>query len=101
LRDGLRFFSPSRRIQSERQRLDDVSHRVGVAQVHRLALEGNQIEGFRKRLEALNPLQVLERGYAVVTRRADGKLISKIKQVKSKDEIHVRVSDGSFDATVK
>ena len=101
LRDGLRFFSPSRRIQSERQRLDDVAHRLAVAQAHRLALEANQIEGFRKRLEALNPLQVLERGYAIVTRQADGKVINKTKQVKSKDEIHVRVSDGGFDATVK
>jgi len=101
LRDGLRFFSPSRRIQSERQRLDDVAHRFGVAQVHRLALESNQIEGYGKRLEALNPLQVLERGYAVVTRKADGKLISKRKQVKSKEEIYVRVSDGNIDATVK
>ncbi len=101
LHDGLRFFSPSRRIQSERQRLDDVGHRIGVAQAHRVALEANQNEGFRKRLEALNPLQVLERGYAVVTRQADKKLISKIKQIKSKDEIHIRVSDGSFDATVK
>ena len=101
LRDGLRFFSPSRRIQSERQRLDDVAHRFGVAEAHRLALEANQIEGFGKRLEALNPLQVLERGYAVVTRQVDGKLIRKAKQVKSKDEIHVRVSDGGFDATVK
>ena len=101
LRDGLRFFSPSRRIQSERQRLDDVAHRIGVAQAHRLALEANQIVGFGKRLTALNPIQVLERGYAVVTRQADKKLIGKIKQVKSKDEIHVRVSDGSFDATVK
>ncbi len=35
LRDGLRFFSPSRRIQSERQRLDDVAHRFAVAQAHR------------------------------------------------------------------
>ena len=101
LRDGLRFFSPSRRIQSERQRVDDVAHRFAVAQAHRLALESNQIEGFGKRLEGLNPLQVLERGYAVVTRQGDKKLISKMKQVKSKDEIHVRVSDGGFDATVK
>ena len=101
LRDGLRFFSPSRRIQSERQRLDDAAHRFAVAQAHRLALEANQIEGFRKRLQGLNPLQVLERGYAVVTRQGDDKLIRKAKQVKTKDEIHVRVSDGSFDATVK
>jgi len=101
LRDGLRFFSPARRIQSEQQRLDDMAHRVDVAQAHRLALEANQIVGFGKRLETLNPLQVLERGYAVVTRQADGKVISKIKQVKSKDKLRVRVSDGGFDATVK
>jgi exodeoxyribonuclease VII large subunit len=96
----LKFYSPARRIQIEYQRLDDITHRIGVAQAHRLALEANQIQGFDKRLVALNPLQVLERGYAVVTRQADGKVISKIKQVKSKDEIHVRVSDGDFDATV-
>jgi len=100
LRDGLRFFSPSRRIQSERQRMDDMAHRFTVAQTHRLDLEANQIEGFGKRLDALNPLRVLERGYAVVTRQADDKVVSKTKQVKSKDGIHVRVSDGKFDATV-
>ncbi len=84
LRDGLRFFSPSRHIRSERQRIDDVAHRFGIAQAHRLALEGNQMDGFRKRLETLNPLQVLERGYAVVTRQVDRKVISKTKQVEIK-----------------
>jgi len=100
LRDGLRFFSPSRRIQSERQRMDDMAHRFTVAQAHRLALEAGQIEGFGKRLEALDPLRVLERGYAVVTRRADKTVVGKTKQVESKDGIRVRVSDGNFDATV-
>ena len=100
LRDGLRFFSPSRRIQSERQRTDDLVHRFTVAQTHRLALEANRIGSFGKRLDALDPLRVLERGYAVVTHQADNKVVSKTKQVKSKDGIHVRVSDGDFDATV-
>ncbi|HUI88080.1 MAG TPA: exodeoxyribonuclease VII large subunit [Anaerolineales bacterium] len=100
LREKLRFFSPSRRILADRQRLDEVAHRLGIAQAHRFALELKQIEGLAKRLEALNPLQVLGRGYAVVTRRIDGKAIHKVKQVKSKDGIQVRVSDGDFDATV-
>jgi exodeoxyribonuclease VII large subunit len=98
LKDQLRFFSPTRRIQSDGQRLDDLAHRLAVAQAHRLALEANRLAGSRKRLETLNPLQVLGRGYALVTRRADNVLVSKVAQ--ARDGIRVRVSDGEFDADV-
>jgi len=96
---GLKFFSPSRRIQIERQRLDEFAHRALAAQVHRLALEASQLEGFDKRLEALSPLQVLARGYAVVTRQADGAIVHEVAQARG--GIKVRVSDGEFDAEVK
>jgi exodeoxyribonuclease VII large subunit len=98
MRDGMRFFSPARRIQSERQRLDDLGRRAEAGQAHRLALEASQLRGLEKRLEALNPLQVLARGYAVVTRRKDGALVSKVGQARG--GIRVRVSDGDFDAEV-
>jgi exodeoxyribonuclease VII large subunit len=98
MRDGMRFFSPARRIQSERQRLDDLAHRAQAGQVHRLALEASQLRGLDKRLEALNPLEVLARGYAVVTRRKDGALVYKVGQ--ARDGIRVRVSDGDFEAEV-
>ena len=100
LREGLRFFSPSRRILSERQRLDEEAHRLAVAQSHRFILEASLIGSLGKRLESLNPLQILGRGYAVVTRRTDQGVISRRKQVKSKDGIIIRVSDGDFEATV-
>jgi exodeoxyribonuclease VII large subunit len=61
---NLRFYSPVRRIQSDRQRLDDLAHRISAGQAHRLALEESRLEGWYKRLEALNPLHVLARGYA-------------------------------------
>jgi exodeoxyribonuclease VII large subunit len=97
-KEQLRFFSPSRRIQSDGQRLDDLAHRVAIAQAHRLALEANRLAGSRKRLETLNPLQVLGRGYALVTRRADNALVCKVAQASA--DIRVRVSDGEFDAEV-
>lgn len=98
LGDSLRFVSPSRRIQSDRQRLDDLARRADAGQVHRLALEASRLDGLDKRLESLSPLQVLARGYAVVTRRKDGVLVYKIAQ--ARDGIRVRVSDGEFDAEV-
>ncbi|MBI1793462.1 MAG: exodeoxyribonuclease VII large subunit [Chloroflexi bacterium] len=98
LRDGMRFFSPARRIQSDRQRLDDLVRRADAGQAHRLMLEASQLKGLDKRLEALSPLKVLARGYAVVTRQKDGLLIHKVAQ--AEDGIRVRVSDGEFDAEV-
>ncbi len=96
----LRFFSPARKLQSERQRVDELSHRGAAAQTHRLALEASQIRGMGKRLIALNPFEVLARGYAVVTRQVDGNLIRKVEQAKVSDEIQIRVSDGQFDAKI-
>jgi exodeoxyribonuclease VII large subunit len=96
----LRFASPLRRIQTDRQRLDDFARRELSALQHRLALDESRLRGFERRLEALNPLAVLGRGYALVTRRADGKLVSRVDQAESGDKIEVRVSDGTFDAVV-
>ncbi len=96
--DELRFRSPQRRIESDRQQLDDWSRRVEAGYGHRIALEAAQVEGLGKRLEALSPHEVLGRGYAVVTRRADGILIRRVSQARG--GIRVRVTDGDFDAEV-
>lgn len=96
---NLRFHSPIRRIQSERQRLDDMARRSGAAAAHYLALEASALDGLQKRLDALNPTQVLARGYAVVRRRSDGFIVSKVSH--ARDGLLVRVSDGEFEAEVK
>jgi exodeoxyribonuclease VII large subunit len=94
----LRYRSPERRIQIDRQHLDDLGHRLRVAQMHRLALQSSELDGWDNRLQSLNPLHVLDRGYAVVTNRADGTIIRSVRQARG--QIHVRVSDGGFDADV-
>ena len=96
----LRFVSPIRRILIDRQRLDDFARRTLSALGHRLALDESRLSGFERRLEALNPLAVLGRGYALVTRREDGKLVSQVGQAKAGDGIQIRVSNGVFDAVV-
>lgn len=96
----LRFVSPLRRIQTDRQRLDDFSRRGLSALQHRLALDEARLKGFEHRLETLNPLAVLGRGYALVTRQADGKLVSRVGQAKSGEGIQIHVSDGAFNAVI-
>lgn len=95
----LRYASPERRLRSERQRVDDFSRRALSALVHRVQLQASHVDGMARRLEALSPLAVLARGYAVVTRKADGRVISHVADASA--EMRVRVSDGEFEVNRK
>jgi len=90
----LRYLSPARRIRSEAQRVDEISRRMLSSLIHRIQLQSSHIKGMTRRLEALSPLAVLARGYAVVTRMDDGSVVSHVAQ--ASDEMKVRVSDGEF-----
>jgi len=91
----LRYVSPDRRIQSERQRVDELARRAYSSLFHHIELQATHVKGMGRRLEALNPVAVLARGYAVVTRKEDGSVVSRVAQ--ASDEMNVRVSDGEFE----
>jgi exodeoxyribonuclease VII large subunit len=95
----LRYVSPERRIQSERQRVDELSRRAHASLFHHIQLQITHVKGMQRRLEALNPNAVLRRGYAVVTRKDDGSVVSRVAQ--AGDEMNVRVSDGEFEVKKK
>jgi exodeoxyribonuclease VII large subunit len=96
----LQQASPWWRIQTERQRLDQQAVRLGHGLAHELRLQKSRLNGLESHLTSLNPMAVLQRGYAVV-RQADGKVVTSVGQVQAGQEINVRVIDGQFGATVK
>ena len=51
-------------------------------------------------MEALSPLAVLERGYSIVTDK-NGKTLKTIDQVKTGDNISIKLSDGRILADVQ
>jgi exodeoxyribonuclease VII large subunit len=91
----MKYVSPDRRIQSERQRVDELARRAYSSLFHHIQLQSTHVRGMQRRLEALNPNAVLARGYAVVTRKEDGSVVSRVSQ--ASDEMKVRVSDGEFE----
>lgn len=91
----LKYVSPERRIQSEYQHLDELSRRAFSALMHRIQLQTSNMDGISKRLQSLNPEGVLSRGYAIITRKDDGAVVSKVSQAHG--EMKVRVSDGEFE----
>jgi exodeoxyribonuclease VII large subunit len=95
----LKYVSPERRIQSDYQKLDEFSRRAVSAMNHRIQLQSKYVDGISKRLLSLNPEGILSRGYAIITRKDDGALVSTIS--KAHGEMMVRVSDGKFEVKVK
>ena len=94
----LRYVSPERQIQSAAQRVDDLSRRAFSALTHRIQLQASRVEGMSSRLLALNPASILSRGYAIVTRQADGRVVGRVADAQG--ALKVRVSDGEFAARI-
>jgi exodeoxyribonuclease VII large subunit len=98
-RQVLSRLSPRGRVDDGRQRVDELTRRLASAERHRRSLLTAEAVGLRRRLEGLNPLAILERGYALV-RRADGSVVRSASAVGVGDEVDVRVADGVIGAEV-
>jgi exonuclease VII large subunit len=64
---------------------------------HGIQLQTRHVDGMSKRLLSLNPEAVLSRGYAIVTRKDDGAVVSSVGQAVG--GMKVRVCDGEFEVT--
>ena len=89
---------PQRITEAMRTRLSH-SEKGAEQAAGRLLENGKErLAGQCARLEALSPLSVLKRGYAVVTR--NGKTVTDHAEVEIGDELSVRLASGSVGATV-
>lgn len=89
--------APRARLLNDRQRLDDLLRRGETALAHGLKLHRTRLDGLTQKLTALNPLAILERGYAVVT-QADGQAVRRVGQVSPGEALTIRVADGTLPA---
>jgi exodeoxyribonuclease VII large subunit len=58
------------------------------------------VKGLEGRLEALQPLAPLKRGYALVTRVQDGKILKSTEGVSIGEHLHVRLAQGALETEV-
>ncbi len=100
LQSGLLRQSPRERLRRERQRTAEQSRRLNTSIQHRIRLQREQTGAFRARLGALNPLAILQRGYAVVSDR-QGRIIRSVAGVQKDDPIQARLHDGTLEAIVR
>ena len=88
------------RLNTQRMRLDSLSTDMKHSMQTLLIQNKSRSELLRHKIETLSPLAVLQRGYSIVTDR-DGKTLKTIDQVKSGDNITIKLSDGRILADVQ
>lgn len=96
---GSALRSPEAYIDSRRKALELLKNRILSGYTVSLNRNKQRFLMNTSKLDALSPLKVLTRGYAV-TQTEDGNVIRSISQVTQNDSISVTVSDGTFRAIV-
>lgn len=94
-----RLISPKARIEQQRTMLGEFARRFHTRFAHQLQLKKQQVNALEQNLMHLNPLAVLNRGYALVE-NAEGAIIKSVTQITPNTTISVQVSDGKFEANV-
>ena len=91
--------SPLASFESRRKTLQLLESRLLSAETVNLNRKRQRFIATTAKLDAMSPLKVLTRGYAVAS-DADGNIIRSAGQVTPGDRIRVRVSDGTITANV-
>ena len=86
-------------VQKNRQKTDFLLKYSERAVKTKLSILSARFLGSCEKLEAVNPVSVLKRGYAVVNDNCGKHIVSK-KQLGLGQEVVVRLSDGTFKAVV-
>jgi len=88
------------RLGRARERLQNLEARRHEAIVKRLRRAQQRLEPCAARLEALSPLAILQRGYAIVQTQ-QGRVVLDPDQAPAGTEIDIRVARGHFGAVVE
>ena len=91
--------SPLASFESRRRALELLENRLVSAQSGNVARSRQRFVAQVGKLDAMSPLKVLTRGYAMVAKE-DGTIVRSVSDVKPREPIAVRVSDGTIVATV-
>lgn len=87
---GLERANPAARVAESRTRLASQAARLVALQKQALAGAQRHFQGLGGRLDALSPLKVMSRGYAVTFRQRDGAVVRSISDVRVGDTLGIK-----------
>ena len=99
LAERLRRYDPSLRIATTQRRLQQSAERLHRSAAQVISTRQTRLNRATARLEALSPVAVLSRGYALVY-AADGTLLRSAADTAAGQNIRARLAEGTLEAQV-
>ncbi len=90
---------PKNRIENSKKLLDERKHRLQELLKIQTELKSAKLKAKISALDNLSPTKIMMRGYSLVYK--DEKLIHSVSELKTGDNISVKLYDGEIEATVK
>jgi len=91
--------APQKKLESQKELLSQYQKRLEQLIKNTLERRNSQVARLASVLDALSPLKVLDRGYSIVA-DLKGKAVRSVKDVKSGDELKLRLTDGEISTLV-
>ena len=95
------FRQPLEVVRQRSQLLDELQRRVEAAMKNRLAFFRRDLESLHHRLQALSHENILRRGFSLVFRERDGKLIRDASDLKKDERVKMQFAVGTAKASVE
>lgn len=93
------LLSPTGYLDQKRQNLMRIQERMIAAQIRLVDRKKQGFIGLTAKLDAMSPMKVLTRGYAM-TQKDSGEVVRSVRQTDVGDTLRISLSDGQLCATV-
>ncbi len=93
------FKEPTQKINEYYLNIDMKLKNMEMIMQNKIKESKLKAMNYTAKLDALSPLKTLTRGYSIV--ESNGKVLKSIKEVKDKETIDIRLTDGKITATVE
>jgi len=100
LQEKLLSLHPEQAINTRKQRLSYLAHQLKQGTQQLLHTKQSRFSLATSTLNAVSPLATLERGYAIVSKTADGNVLRDAHQVKTGDTVQAKLHTGKIQCTV-
>lgn len=100
LSDSSVLQAPTQYISQRRSSLDHMHQRMQSVQLQVISRRKQSYISLAAKLDAMSPLKVLTRGYAMVQHQSSKDIIKSVHQIDPGDSVRISLSDGYVDAEV-
>ncbi len=101
LKDSYVLRQPLNLITQNEQKIDDLRKDISIRIDHILKMRSENFKLLTHKLEALNPLAILNRGYSVTLKLPEGDIVKDVSRLKKGDQVETKLGSGKFRSRVE